>query len=264
MSTERMPTRIQSVPSKQRRRFVSSLLLIFLGLSTASPAYAASNEMARPDFAILIVSFLVLMGVTQTGVVFSATTRLSGAKWAKSYYRLADLITMAFAPFAIGGFLLIYFRSTGELFYWLSPAPEENLSTYLNIDWLLFRNLFSLLVFYGLSGVYFWKSLKLDLSGSDNADHQEVRDQLYRMSPLIIIAYIVCSTFIAWDFAMMLIPHWHSTVFPIHYWFGNAYAATAALIVLPVLLSRFSSSEFKFSPQQIRYFSMLVLSLIHI
>ena len=108
-----MPTRIQSVPSKQRRRFVSSLLLIFLGLSTASPAYAASNEMARPDFAILIVSFLVLMGVTQTGVVFSATTRLSGAKWAKSYYRLADLITMAFAPFAIGGFLLIYFRSTG-------------------------------------------------------------------------------------------------------------------------------------------------------
>jgi hypothetical protein len=214
--------------------------------------------MARPEFAILIVSFLVLMGVTQTGVVFSATTRLSGAKWAKSYYRLADLITMAFAPFAIGGFLLIYFRSTGELFYWLSPAPEEHLSTYLNIDWLLFRNLFSLLVFYGLSGVYFWKSLKLDLSGSNNADHQEVRDQLYRMSPLIIIAYIVCSTFIAWDFAMMLIPHWHSTVFPIHYWFGNAYAATAALIVLPVLLSRFSSSEFKFSPQQIRYFSMLV------
>jgi hypothetical protein len=165
---------------------------------------------------------------------------------------------MAFAPFAIAGFLLIYFQSKGELFYWLSPAPEEHLSTYLNSGWLLFRNLFSLLVFYGLSAVYFWKSLRPDLSGSDNIDHQEVRDQLYWMSPLIIIAYIVCNTFIAWDFGMMLIPHWHSTVFPIHYWFGNAYAATAALIVLPVLLGRFSSSEFRFSPQQIRYFSMLV------
>ena len=65
-----MPTKTQPVSPKQRGRFVSSLLLIFLGLSTASPAYAASNEMARPDFAILIVSFLVLMGVTQTGVVF--------------------------------------------------------------------------------------------------------------------------------------------------------------------------------------------------
>ena len=258
MSTERMPTKTQPVSPKQRRWFVSSLLLIFLGLSTASPAYAASNEMARPEFAILIVSFLVLMGVTQAGVVFSATTRLSGAKWAKSYYRLADLITMAFAPFAIGGFLLIYFQSSGELFYWLSPAPEEHLSAYLNSDWLLFRNLFCLLVFYGLSAVYFWKSLRPDLSGSDNIDHQEVRDQLYWMSPLIIIAYIVCSTIIAWDFGMMLIPHWHSTVFPIHYWFGNAYAATAALIVLPVLLGRFSSSELQFSPQQIRYFSMLV------
>ena len=258
MSREQMPIKPQPVSPKQRRRFVPWLLLILLSLSTASPAYAASNEMARPEFAILIVSFLVLMGVTQAGVVFSATTRLSGAKWAKSYYRLADLITMAFAPFAIGGFLLIYFGSTGELFYWLSPAPEEHLSAYLNIDWLLFRNLFSLLVFYGLSAVYFWKSLKLDLAGSDNVDHQEVRDQLYWMSPLIIIAYIVCSTFIAWDFGMMLIPHWHSTVFPIHYWFGNAYAATAALIALPALLGRFSSTEFQFSPQQIRYFSMLV------
>ena len=64
MSTERMPTKIQPVSPKQRRRFVSSLLLTFLGLSTTSPAYAASNEMARPEFAILIVSFLILMGVT--------------------------------------------------------------------------------------------------------------------------------------------------------------------------------------------------------
>jgi len=258
MSTEKMQKRTQPVSSSQKRRFVPWLLLILLGLSTASPAYAASNELARPEFAMLIVSFLVLMGVTQAGVVFSATTRLAGAKWAKSYYRLADLVTMAFAPFAIAGFLLIYFQSKGELFYWLSPAPEEHLSTYLNSGWLLFRNLFSLLVFYGLSAVYFWKSLRPDLSGSDNIDYQEVRDQLYWMSPLIIIAYIVCNTFIAWDFGMMLIPHWHSTVFPIHYWFGNAYAATAALIVFPVLLGRFSSSEFRFSPQQIRYFSMLV------
>ena len=258
MSTEKMQKRTQPVSPTERRRFAPWLLLILLGLSTASPAYAASNELARPEFAMLIVSFLVLMGVTQAGVVFSATTRLAGAKWAKSYYRLADLVTMAFAPFAIAGFLLIYFQSKGELFYWLSPAPEEHLSTYLNSGWLLFRNLFSLLVFYGLSAVYFWKSLRPDLSGSDNIDHQEVRDQLYWMSPLIIIAYIVCNTFIAWDFGMMLIPHWHSTVFPIHYWFGNAYAATAALIVFPVLLGRFSSSEFRFSPQQIRYFSMLV------
>ena len=43
MSTERMPTKIQPVSPKQRRRFVSSLLLTFLGLSTASPAYAASK-----------------------------------------------------------------------------------------------------------------------------------------------------------------------------------------------------------------------------
>jgi len=104
MSTEKMQKKTQPVSPSQSRRFVPWLLLILLGLSTASPAYAASNELARPEFAMLIVSFLVLMGVTQAGVVFSATTRLAGAKWAKSYYRLADLITMAFPRLQLRGF----------------------------------------------------------------------------------------------------------------------------------------------------------------
>jgi len=235
------------------------LLAIAIALAATAPAYAASEDTtARPEFAVLIVSFLFLMGVTQAGVVFSAVTRLSGGQWARPYYRLAELSTMTFAPFAFVGFLLIYFFAKDELFYWLNPAPGEHLSAWLNSGWLLARNLFALSLFYGVSAMYVWKSLKPDLEQTDKVDSNEVQRQLYFLSPLVLAAFVICNTFLAWDFAMMLEPHWHSTVFPIHYWFGNVYAGTAALLAIPVVLGRLSTRQSLFGVYQIRSLSMVI------
>lgn len=76
--------------------------------------------------------------------------------------------------------------------------------------------------------------------------------RLYVLSPLVILSFVGCNTFFGWDFAMMLIPHWHSTVFPILFWFGSLFAGSAALIVLPALLGRYSESEIYFGHDQIR------------
>jgi formate-dependent nitrite reductase membrane component NrfD len=208
-----------------------------------------------------IVSFLYLLGISQVGVVFCAITRLTRAQWSKPYYRLAELSTMAFFPFAIIGFLLIYFYAQDELFYWLNPAPDAHLSAWLNINWLLIRNLFGLFLFYGISAVYVMKSLRPDLaenSGATEADHREVERQLYELSPWVLAAFILCNTFLAWDFAMMLIPHWHSTVFPIFYWFSNLFAGCAALIVFPALLGRSNAPDSPFGPDQVRFLGMMV------
>ena len=214
-----------------------------------------------PEFSLLIVSYLFLLGVSQAGVVFCAMCRLVHAQWAKPYYRLAELSTMAFFPFAIVGFLLIYYYAADDLFYWLSPAPDAHLSPWLNSDWLMIRNLFGLLVFYALSAFYVLKALRPDLAGASDAgsvEHRKVERQLYLLSPLVLIGFVVCNTFFAWDFAMMLIPHWHSTVFPIHFWFGNVFAATAAMVAIPAVLGRFSATELQFGDRQIRQLSKLI------
>jgi hypothetical protein len=219
--------------------------------------FALNDETSQPDFAMLTVSFLFLMGVSQAGVVFCAITRLVKAQWAKPYYRLAELSTLAFSPFAILGFLLIYFAAKDDLFYWLSASPDEHLSPWLNINWLLIRNLFGLLLFYGLSIVYVMKALRPDLGNASSADHRQVEGELYMLSPLVIFAFVLCNTFFAWDFAMMLIPHWHSTVFPIFFWFGNLFAGSAALIVFPAVLGRTNGGS-AFGPDQIRSLGMLI------
>jgi molybdopterin-containing oxidoreductase family membrane subunit len=246
--------------SKQKRAVTFWLLVAIFLVGVASLIYGLSSDAARPDFALLMVSWLFLLGISQVGVVFTAVLRLVRADWGKPWYRLAELSTLAYFPFAILGFLLIFVYARADLFYWLNASPEDHLSPWLNIEWLFIRDLGSLLLFYGLAAVYVRKSLRPDTASGDASsaiDHDEVENQLYRFSPIIIIGFIFCNTLIAWDFAMMLIPHWHSTVFPIHFWFGNVFAGTAAMIAIVPVMRRVDGGR-HFGPYQIKSLGMLV------
>jgi formate-dependent nitrite reductase membrane component NrfD len=238
-----------------RRSVVLRVLIGLFALGVASLVYALRRGSGGLDFPLLTVSFLYLMGISQAGVAFCAMTRLMRARWARPFYRLAGLSTMAFLPFALGMLLLIYGYARAELFYWLASASEAHPSPWLNVRWLLIRNLLGLLLFYGLSALYVMKSLQPDLPAGegDQVDPGTTERQLYLLSPWVLVAFVICNTLFAWDFGMMLIPHWHSTVFPIHFWFGNLFAGTAALILFPALLGRSH-----FGPDQIRSLGMLL------
>ncbi len=256
MNTDASSSAVQSSAPASASTALWVLVALF-ALGLASLVYGLNSDAVQPDFALFTVSLLFLMGVSQAGVVFCAITRIVRAQWAKPYYRLAELSTLAFMPFAILGFLLIVAYGRDELFYWLAPASDEHLSPWLNIRWLLARDLFGLLLFYGLAAFYVFKGLKPDLASAANdaaVDHRQVEQQLYALSPLVILAFVLCNTFFAWDFAMMLIPHWHSTVFPIFFWFSNLLAGTAALIVFPAVLLK----DARFGPLQIRYVGRVV------
>lgn len=270
MSVETANAPARDTTSSQRRGVVPNIAIWVLvglfGSSAASLVYALSIETMRPDFRLLTVSFLYLMGVSQAGVVFCAITRLVRAQWAKPFYRLAELSTLAFFPFALGTFLLIYVYARDELFHWfmnrsLTNGAEAHASPWLSSHWLLIRDLFGLFLFYGLSTLYVVRSLKPDLLAAAQAgqsDARKVERQLYLLSPWVIVGFVICNTLFAWDFGMMLVPHWHSTVFPIYFWFGNLFAGTAALIVFPAVLGRSHAACQHFGPEQIRGLGMLL------
>ena len=239
-----------------------SVLWVFIGLFLVGIAslIAGVSSGAQLDIGLLTASFLFLMGISQTGVVFCAMTRLVKAQWSKPYYRLAELSTVAFLPFAVVGFLLIYAYGRDDLFYWLHASPEHHLSPWLDSGWLLIRNLLGLAFFYGLAVYYAFNGLQPDLAGADGegVDHRAVEARLYLLSPLVLLSYVVCNTFFAWDFGMMLIEHWHTTVFPILFWFGNIFAGTAALIIFPALLGGDKSPASPFGIDQVRSLGMVV------
>ncbi len=225
----------------QRGGIAFNLLIAIFLVGVASLGFAVSSADVQPDFALFTVSFLFLLGISQVGVVFTAILRIVHADWGKPWYRLAEISTLAFFPFAIVGFALIVYFARDDLFYWLHASPEEHISPWLNLNWLVIRNLSGLLLFYGLAFFYTRKSLRADSASGDvvpAVDHDEVEKQLYKLSPIVILAFVLCNTFIAWDFAMMLIPHWHSSVVPIHYWYGPKCAPpstrrmTAAIAIM--------------------------------
>ncbi len=248
-------------PKSQRGGIALYVLIAIFVIGVASLVLALSRANSRPDFALFTVSYLFLLGISQVGVVFSAMLRIVEADWGKPWYRLAELSTLAFFPFAIVGFLLIVYYARDDLFHWwLHASPEDHISPWLNINWLVIRDLGALMLFYGLAAIYAGKSLRADRAGGDAAlaiDHDDAERQMYRLSPIVILAFVLCNTFIAWDFAMMRLPHWHSSVFPIHYWFGNIFAGSAAMIAIAAVMRRVDGGA-HFGPYQIKSLGMLV------
>ena len=233
-------------------------LLFFGGLVTFLYGIASANS--RPDFALFTVSYLFLLGISQVGVVFSAVLRLVKADWGKPWYRIAELSTLAYFPFAILGFVVLFVYARDDLFYWLNASPDEHLSAWLDIEWLFIRDFGSLLLFYGLAAVYVVRGLKPDMvsgGAAASVDHDAVEKQLYLLSPFVLAGFVLSNTLISWDFAMMLIPHWHSTVFAIHYWFGNVFAGTAAMIAIVVVMRRVDGGR-HFGPYQLKSLGMMV------
>lgn len=247
-----------TAPGPRRRGLALAVLAGLFAVGAASFVYALASDSADPDFALLTVTFLYLMGISQAGVVFSSILRIVGAHWSKPYYRFAELATLAFAPFALGVFLLIYIYARGDLFYWASADPDAHLNAWLDLDWLLIRNLLGLLLFYGVSTVYVLKALKPDLTTQSEADQARIESELQRLSPWVILAFVVCNTFFAWDFGMMLVEHWYSTVFPIYFAFGNLFAGSAALVLIAALLGRPGAEGSYFELPQIRNLGILV------
>ena len=209
---------------------------------------------SQPDIALFTVSFLFLMGITQAGVVFTSMLRLVKSDWGKPWYRLAELSTLAFFPLAIVGYFVIIWYGSDELFYWLDPAPDEHISSFLNLDWLIIRNVVSMIAFYVIAWICTKKSLDADRGA---ADHDETEKSLYLWAPILLLAFVLTNTFVAWDFGMMLIPHFHSTIFPIHIWFGNVFAGSAAMIAIVVVMKRVDGGG-HFGQDSVKSLGMLV------
>ena len=81
----------------QRGSIALPLLITIFLVGVASFVYGLSNADVKPDFALLTVSYLFLLGVSQVGVVFTAILRLVESDWGKPWYRLAELSTLATA-----------------------------------------------------------------------------------------------------------------------------------------------------------------------
>lgn len=209
------------------------LALLVNGIAVFAYNIAVAEDTTK-FWALLATTYIYYLGLTQTGIVFSAIMRAVKSGWGRHFSRLGEILTLSFIPAAFVLFLIIYFGGTEHLFYWARPQEAGHgehamrLSPWLGKGLFFWRTIISTALFYIMSFVYFRYSRIEERCSSD------MKSPVNLMGGLVIFLYVVTNTNTAWDFGMMIIPHWESSIFPVYFWVGNVFAGTAFVFLMAV------------------------------
>src|SRR5262245_62113707 len=202
-----------------------------------------------------IVNFVWWIGIGHAGTLISAILLLLHQAWRQSINRFAEAMTL-FAVCCAGLFPLAHLGRP-YFFYWLIPYPNTMglwpqwrsplvwdvfaVSTYLTISFVFWyiglipdlatfrdrtQNRFARAI-YGIMAMG-WRG---------SAHHWHNYETLYLLlaglaTPLVVSVHTVVS----FDFAIGIIPGWHSTMFPPYFVAGAIYSGFAMVLTLAIPL----------------------------
>jgi Ni/Fe-hydrogenase subunit HybB-like protein len=200
-----------------------------------------------------IINFVWWIGIGHAGTLISAILALLRQSWRNSINRFAEAMTL-FAVACAGVFPLIH---TGRpwLAYWMFPYP--NTMNY----WPQFRSpliwdVFAVSTYGTISLVFWFVGLIPDLATMrDRAENPQIQrvfgllamgwrgsarhwhryETAYLLlaglaTPLVLSVHTVVS----FDFAVSIVPGWHTTIFPPYFVAGAIYSGFAMVVCLAI------------------------------
>jgi molybdopterin-containing oxidoreductase family membrane subunit len=205
-----------------------------------------------------IVNFVWWIGIGHAGTLISAILLLLHQKWRTSINRFAEAMTL-FAVACAGLFPLLH-MGRPWFFYWLFPYPNT-----MRI-WPQFRSPLVWDVFavstYGTVSLLFWYvGLIPDLATLRDRTRNRLAAivygilamgwrgsayhwKRYEITYLILAALatplvVSVHTVVSFDFAVAILPGWHSTIFPPYFVAGAIYSGFAMVLALAIPLRTF-------------------------
>lgn len=209
-----------------------------------------------------IVNFVWWIGIGHAGTLISAILLLLNQSWRNAINRFAEAMTI-FAVLCAGMFPVLH---TGRpwLAYWLLPYP--------NTMWLwpqfrspLVWDVFAVSTYLTISAVFWYVGLIPDFATLRDSAKQRWKAMIYGMlamgwrssarhwqryekaalllaglsTPLVVSVHTVVS----FDFAVAMIPGWHTTIFPPYFVAGAIYSGFAMVLTLMIPVRKFFGLE---------------------
>jgi len=226
--------------------FVSLTYLVFKGIGIW-------GNNVPVGWAFDITNFVWWIGIGHAGTLISAILLLLKQSWRTSINRFAEAMTL-FAVASAGIFPLFH---TGRpwLAYWLLPYPNA-----MNI-WPQFRSplvwdVFAVSTYATVSLLFWFVGLIPDLATLRDRSQSRVGRVIYGMlamgwrgsahhwhrydtaylllaglaTPLVVSVHTVVS----FDFAVGIVPGWHTTIFPPYFVAGAIYSGFAMVLTLAI------------------------------
>jgi molybdopterin-containing oxidoreductase family membrane subunit len=216
----------------------------------------------RPAFwGLYITTFVFWIGISHAGTLISAILRVVQAEWRRPITRCAEAIT-TFALVTGSLFPLIHLGRAWK-FYWMIPIPNSRylwpnfqsplmwdfmaINTYLmgSVTYLYLPMIPDMAVARDKAAGWrkkMYRALALGWRGTER-EWIRLEKAIGIMAIVIIPVAVSVHTIVSWDFAMTIMPMWHSTIFGPYFVVGAIFSGIAALLVAMVLIRKFFHLE---------------------
>lgn len=227
---------------------------IFTGMGVAGITHPVG-------WGVYISNFVFWVGIAHSGTLISAVLYLFRARFRSAFNRTAEAMTVI----AVMTAALYPFIHLGRVwrFYYLFPYPHQR-HLWINFISPLTWDVFAVSAYFMISLIFFYVGLIPDLAAArrhftgfrqwvykvlslgweGTLNQWRHYDRLYMFlaafaTPLVVSVHSVVS----WDFAMSIVPGWHSTIFAPYFVAGAIFSGTAMVITLTVPMRKILKIE---------------------
>jgi Ni/Fe-hydrogenase subunit HybB-like protein len=201
-----------------------------------------------------ITNFVFWIGIGHAGTLISAILYLFRARWRNAIYRSAEAMTV-FAVMTAGLFPLIHLGRVW-VFWFILPYPNQR-HVWPNFKSPLVWDVVAVTTYLTISVLFWYAGMLPDLAAARDAatgrrariyrffamgwtgEHEQWRHYLRAYMGLAALAtplVLSVHSVVSWDFAMSLLPGWHTTLFAPYFVAGAIHSGLAMVILLLIPL----------------------------
>ena len=206
-------------------------------------------------WAVDITNFVFWIGIGHAGTLISAILFLFRQKWRTAINRSAEAMTI-FAVMTAGIWPLIHTGRPWLAFYWLFPYPNQR-QLWVNFRSPLLWDVFAVSTYFTISLLFWYIGLIPDIATVRDRAKNKIRKFVYTVlsfgwrgsarnwnhyemtylilaglsTPLVLSVHSIVS----FDFAVSILPGWHTTIFPPYFVAGAIFSGFAMVLTLLVI-----------------------------
>jgi Ni/Fe-hydrogenase subunit HybB-like protein len=226
-----------------------------------------------------IVNFVWWIGIGHAGTLISAVLLLFQQKWRTSINRFAEAMTL-FAVMQAGLFPVIHTGRPWFAIYWLFPYPSTN-HIWPQFKSPLMWDVFAVSTYFITSLLFWYLGLIPDLASLRDSSTSKPARIIYGIFALgwrgsarhwhhYKIAYLLLGglatplvlsvhTIVSWDFALSILPGWHTTVFPPYFVAGAVFSGFAMVVTLIVPARKYMNLKHVVTPRHLEAMCKIML-----
>src|SRR5438128_777327 len=259
--------------------FILVLVLLYCIAALVAVGVGLFGIMIPVAWGFAIVNFVWWIGIGHAGTLISAILLLLRQKWRQSINRFAEAMTL-FAVACAGLFPLIHLGRPWFA-YWLFPYPST-MGIQPQFRSPLVWDVFAVSTYFTVSLLFWFLGLIPDLATLRDRARGRVPRFIYGMlamgwrgsaihwyryemaylllaglaTPLVVSVHTVVS----FDFAVALVPGWHSTIFPPYFVAGAIYSGFAMVLTIAIPLRKLYGLEDFITMRHLKNMGMVMLA----